>query len=80
MNEDMRAFSDLINFLSLVDLHLAGALYTWLNHQYPSIMSKLDRFPVTNDWIDLYPDVNQFAIPKTSSNHCPIILDLKCER
>lgn len=66
MNEDMRTFSDWINFLSLEDLHLAGALYTWLNHQYPYIMSKLDRFPATNDWIDLYPEVNQFAIPKPS--------------
>eukprot|EP00268_Persea_americana_P035972 TRINITY_DN35440_c1_g1_i1.p1 TRINITY_DN35440_c1_g1~~TRINITY_DN35440_c1_g1_i1.p1 ORF type:complete len:101 (-),score=4.73 TRINITY_DN35440_c1_g1_i1:471-773(-) len=76
----MRAFSDWINLHSLVDIHLAGALYTWLNHQSPPIMSKLDRFLVNNDWIDLYLGVNQCALPKPASDHFPIILHSKCER
>ena len=73
LNQDMRAFSDWINLHPLVDLHPAGALYTWSNHH--PIMSKLDRFLVTNDWIDLYPEVYQCALPKLASDHCPIILD-----
>lgn len=80
LNEGNRAFSDWINFNSLVDLHLAVALYTCWNHQSPPIMSKLDRFLVTNDWIDLYPEVNQLTLPKPASDHCPISLDSKCER
>ena len=58
-----------------MDLHLGGANFTWSNHQIPHSLSRLDRFFVTNDWMDLYPEVSQIALPKPTSDHCPILLN-----
>lgn len=44
------------------------------------MMSKLDRFLVSADWLDLYPKVCQLALPKPASDHCPILLDSNYER
>lgn len=59
---------------------MSGALFTWSNHQSPPIMSRLDRFLLSNEWMDLYPDVLQIALHKTASDHCPIMLNSDCER
>lgn len=75
----MRSFSDWINSHSLVDLQMSGALFTWSNHESPPIMSRLDRFLVSNEWMDLYPDVFQIALPKPASDHCQIMLNSDCE-
>lgn len=69
VSNEMLSFSDWINSHSLLDLQLCGASYTWSNHQDPPIMSRLDRFLIANDWLDLYPDVNQVALPKPASDH-----------
>lgn len=76
----IQAFSDWINSHSLVDLPLGGARFTWSNHQDTPILSHLERFLVSGDWIDLFPEVSQVAFPKPVSDHCPIIIDSNCER
>lgn len=50
---DMIEFSEWIESLSLVDLHLSGNSFTWSNHQKRTIMFRLDRFLVSTDWLDL---------------------------
>eukprot|EP00268_Persea_americana_P015800 TRINITY_DN17438_c0_g2_i2.p1 TRINITY_DN17438_c0_g2~~TRINITY_DN17438_c0_g2_i2.p1 ORF type:complete len:122 (+),score=13.46 TRINITY_DN17438_c0_g2_i2:25-366(+) len=75
----MRRFSDWINSHSLVDLQLKGPSFTWSNHQSNCVMSRLDRFLVTTDWLDVYPDVIQLALAKPASDHCPILIDSECE-
>lgn len=77
---DMTAFSDWISQHKSVDLQLDGARFTWSNHQHPPSFSCIDRFLVSGDWLDLFPAVCQFALPKPTSDHCPIMLDTKCER
>ena len=72
-------FSDWINSHSLIDLQLGGASFTWSNHQRPPLTSRLDRFLVSVDWLDLYPELYQLALPKLASNHCPIVLDSRPE-
>lgn len=42
-------------------------------------MSRLDRFLVSNDWLDLYPEV-KLALPKPSSDLCPVLLDSNRDR
>ncbi|XXG85840.1 hypothetical protein AAC387_Pa11g0856 [Persea americana] len=76
----MRRFSDWINSHSLVDLQMGGASFTWSNHQTNPAMSRLDRFLVSSDWLETYPEVIQTALPKPVSNHCSIMLDSECER
>ena len=51
---NMTFFSDWINRHALMDPNLSGASYTWSNHQDPPVMSRLDRFLVSTDWIQLY--------------------------
>lgn len=75
ITNDMRCFSDWVNSHSLVDLQLSSAYFTWSNHQSHHAMSKLDRFSVSIEWMDVYPVVFQLALPKHASNHCPILID-----
>lgn len=42
-------------------------------------MSRLDRFLISGVWPDLYSHFFQPALPKPTSDHCPIILDLRVE-
>eukprot|EP00268_Persea_americana_P026435 TRINITY_DN2585_c1_g1_i1.p1 TRINITY_DN2585_c1_g1~~TRINITY_DN2585_c1_g1_i1.p1 ORF type:complete len:122 (+),score=11.21 TRINITY_DN2585_c1_g1_i1:358-723(+) len=76
----MTSFSNWINLHSPVGLQLKGASYTWSNCQDPPIMSRLDRFLISIEWMDLYPDVFQTALRKTTLYHCPIMLNSDCER
>ena len=80
MTKEMSSFLDWINSQTLVDLNLKGAAFTQSNHQNPPTMSKLVRFLVSSEWLELYPEVCQLALPKPASDHCPILLDSNCER
>lgn len=42
-------------------------------------MSKLDRFLVSIDWMELYSEVCQLALSKLASDHCSILLDSRCD-
>eukprot|EP00268_Persea_americana_P010552 TRINITY_DN14308_c0_g1_i1.p2 TRINITY_DN14308_c0_g1~~TRINITY_DN14308_c0_g1_i1.p2 ORF type:complete len:104 (+),score=7.86 TRINITY_DN14308_c0_g1_i1:19-330(+) len=75
---DMISVSDWVNKHSLVDLPLGGARLAWSNHQPPSSLSLLDKFLLSSDWLDLFPEVCQMALPKPTSDHCLILLDTKC--
>lgn len=43
-------------------------------------MARLYRFLVSTEWLDIYPEVLQLALPKPAFDHCPILLDSECER
>ncbi|XP_058075531.1 uncharacterized protein LOC131223951 [Magnolia sinica] len=72
----MQSFSDWIQDQELVDLPLAGAKFTWTNGRKSQIQSRLDRFLLSTDWIEEFPSVNQIALPRTTSDHCPILLSV----
>lgn len=42
-------------------------------------MSRLDRFLVYTDWLDLYPKCFQMALSRPTSDHCSIVLELAFE-
>ena len=46
----MRRFTQVIKDLDLKDLPLKGGCYTWVRGPGNQIMSKLDRFLVSDDW------------------------------
>ena len=64
---------------SLVDFPLGGARFTWSNHQSSPSLSRLDKFLIASDLVELFPQVCQIALPKSTSDHCPILLDANCE-
>lgn len=79
LSTKIRLFSDWMNSHSLVDLQMSGATFMWSNHKDRHSISRLDRFLVLDDWVERYLKVCQFALPKPCSDHCPILLDSKCE-
>ncbi|XP_058076384.1 uncharacterized protein LOC131224965 [Magnolia sinica] len=72
----MERFSDWIQALKLVDLPLSGARFTWTNGRCNPLQSRLDRFLMSADWLELFPLASQLALPRTTSDHCPILLTL----
>lgn len=52
----MRDFTGWIRHHELVNLLLGGAKYKWSNKQEEPLMSWLDRFLVSTEWLDLFPD------------------------
>lgn len=35
---------------------------------------------MSEDWLDMFPEACQTALPKPLSDHCPVLLDTQCER
>ena len=71
----MRRFSDILNDLELRDLPLQGGPYTWRGALNGRSMSCLDRFLVTADWESHCNKVIQRCLPRSVSDHFPILLD-----
>ncbi|XP_058101914.1 uncharacterized protein LOC131246067 [Magnolia sinica] len=70
----MNCFSSWIQSQGLVDLPLLGAKYTWSNGRRSPIQYRLDRFLVSPDWLEAFPSILQTTLPRTTSDHCPLLL------
>lgn len=42
-------------------------------------MSCLDRFLISGDWAEMCPQTFQVALLKPTSDHCPVVLDLRVD-
>jgi hypothetical protein len=72
----MLDFSDFIEDLNLVDLPLGGGgQYTWSSGTENPSLSRIDRFLISSDWEDHFPDVVQNLLPRPLSDHHPLILE-----
>jgi hypothetical protein len=71
----MWAFTDFINELGLIDLPLIGGNYAWSSNPTRPAMSSLYRFLVSPDWDGFFASSVQSIIPRTLSDHFPILLD-----
>jgi hypothetical protein len=60
-----------------MDIPLVGGSFTWSNNQDLPSMSRIDRFLVSLDWEEHFPDLLQCRLPRPLSNHFPILLDSK---
>lgn len=69
------AFSDLISNLELQNIRMEGRKFTWSNYRDNPTMAKLDRFFLSNDWSQKFPNTRQKTLPNTSSDHCPIMIE-----
>ena len=76
LSSHMMDFSDFIEESHLMDLPLGGGQYTWSSGSDHPSMSRLDRFLVSTDWEDFYPDVSQKLMPQPLSDHYPILLEV----
>ncbi|CAH1426768.1 unnamed protein product [Lactuca virosa] len=67
-------FNSFINTCGLVELHLGGRKYTWMNKE-GSKFSKLDLYLVSNKFFHWWPNSNTLALPRLHSDHYPVLLD-----
>ncbi|XP_011626443.1 uncharacterized protein LOC105421286 [Amborella trichopoda] len=62
----------------LFDLSIPGVKFTWSNNSVTNlVMSKLDRFMATQEWIEAFPLAFVKALPRSSSDHIPLLLNTK---
>ncbi|CAN0922514.1 Transposon TX1 uncharacterized 149 kDa protein [Linum grandiflorum] len=72
---EMEWFNNMIFDLALIELPLGGAQFTWSNFQENSSMSRLDRAMVSLDWEQHFSGCTLRALPRTCSDHCPILVE-----
>ncbi|XP_074305950.1 uncharacterized protein LOC141641178 [Silene latifolia] len=68
-------FRGCVDFCGLMDLKGQGAFFTWTNKQAPSTRgySRIDRFLVNDDWMDLYPGAYVHFLPEGLFDHNPCV-------
>lgn len=67
-----------INYCNLLDLGFKGSRYTWSNHRFREglILERLDRYCPNKEWLFHYENVGVTHLPRTHSDHSPILLNL----
>ncbi|KAL4203772.1 hypothetical protein AMTRI_Chr01g105560 [Amborella trichopoda] len=75
INQDMRDFADFIARNKLIDTALRGSCFTCSNHSPNPSLSKLDRVLFSTNWEESFLGSLALALPKPTSDHCPILLD-----
>ncbi|XP_059633982.1 uncharacterized protein LOC132276536 [Cornus florida] len=71
----MDQFFDFIDEHLLIDLPMEGATYTWSSGGDPVTLSRLDRFLISGEWEEKFPDVVQAVLERITSDHVPLVLD-----
>lgn len=70
-------FNCLLNDCNLLDLGFNGPKYTWSNcRKNDLILEKLDRFMANPSWIAHFPNSIVTHLPRTTFDHCPIMINL----
>ena len=68
LNRSMRRFSEVIDDLELVDLPLLGGNFTWSGGSQNHYHACLDKYLVSQDWLDHFNKVEQLKLPKPTSD------------
>lgn len=68
-----------ISHCNLIDLGYKGCKFIWSNHRKRSkglIMERFDRIFINDNWLDFFPTAFVTHLPKTYSDHNPLLLTL----
>ena len=74
LNGAMRRFAQVVDDLDLIDLPLQGGAFSWSGGRNNQTWARLDRFLVTQSWLDFFRGVVQCRLPRSTSDHFPILL------
>ena len=74
LNGAMRRFAQVVDDLVLIDLPLQGGVFSWSGGRSNQTWARLDRFLVTQCWLDNFRGVVQCRLPRPTSDHFPILL------
>ncbi|KAL5166688.1 hypothetical protein HKD37_18G051603 [Glycine soja] len=75
----MQEFNEWIDDLEVLKVPSVGRQYTWFRSNGES-RSRLDRFLISPEWRDRWPESVQFTLPRNFSDRCPILLRNKSFR
>ena len=70
----MRRFAQVVDDLELLDIPLQGGVASWSGGRNNQAWARLDRFLVTQDWLDSFSGIIQCRLPRPISDHFPILL------
>lgn len=76
----MRRLNEFIEGVKLFDLPLLNGKFTWVNCR---ARSRIDRFLLSSDWLDLLKEVGQVAGLRVTSDHwlvIQLILTFSCHK
>lgn len=67
-----------LNYWNIIDVGYTGSKYTWSNNRHITnwILERTDRFVANYDWINLFPQALVQHLPRTYSDHCPLLIHL----
>ncbi|GJZ51574.1 RNA-directed DNA polymerase, eukaryota, reverse transcriptase zinc-binding domain protein [Tanacetum coccineum] len=68
-------FNSFIDHTGLIDLLIGGRLYTWMN-KVGTKLSKLDRFLILDEVLEILPDICITALDRLRSDHTPILFHI----
>ena len=71
-------FKECLDECNILDLGFAGSKYTWTNCRPITdlILERIDRCFANPIWRTLYADATVTHLPRTWSDHCPVLLEL----
>lgn len=73
---DMLLFDEAISRLALVEIPLKGRKFTWSNMQDAPLLEKLDWCFTSEAWTLSYPSTFATPLPRTTSDHVPIMIKI----
>ena len=65
--------------MAIDELYLHGRLYTWSNERRRSTLERIDRAFATVPWLEAFPDHRPRTLSSDSSDHAPLLLELRTE-
>lgn len=71
-----KLFNEWIDDWGLLDIQISNHKYTWSSMRDNPSLSRLDRILVNIEWADLFPNQMLLGLPKPTSDHVPLGLDL----
>lgn len=73
MVTEINYFNSFVLNLDLLDVAPFGRIFTWY-HVSGIVMSQIDRALVFEGWNNCWGEVSLWILPRTISDHCPLIL------
>src|ERR1044072_6672323 len=73
---EMEGFNEFIDMMEIHDIPLIGRKYTWVRPNGKA-MSRLDRFLVSQEWLDRWPGSSQAALKGDVSDHFPLLFGVR---
>ena len=71
----MLDFSDFISEHNLIDLPLKDGTFTWTNSRVVASWSRLDRFLLSSNLEEHFPNIHQKRLHRLLSDHFPVLLE-----